>query len=141
MGLINQLWRPIDRAQTLKAPHFTTSQSVTSPIAENNINGTSDNEIFTSFNDIINKPTPSINRALPTTPMARMNTTLRVLATENSFLNAKFESLESKLYGEIRAIKSFFHRSAPIVKKCQTKSHKQRAGLQYQHWRNNYPEK
>ena len=37
-----------------------------------------------------------------------MNTTLRFLTTGNSSLNAKFESLESKLYGEIVAIKSYF---------------------------------
>ena len=106
--MINQLYRPIDTAITSKAPHSTTSQPVTSPIAENNINGTSDNDIVTSVNDIINKPTPSINRSLPTTPIAGINTTPRVLTTENSSLNVKFESLESKLYGEIIAIKSFF---------------------------------
>ena len=33
-GLINQLYRPIDRAITSKASHSTTSQSVISPIAE-----------------------------------------------------------------------------------------------------------
>ena len=81
--MINQLYRPIDTAITSKAPHSTTSQSVTSPITENNVNGTSDNDIVTSFNDIINKPTPSINRSLPATPMAGINTTPRVLATEN----------------------------------------------------------
>ena len=106
--MINQLYRPIDTAITSKAPHSTTSQSVTSPIAENNVNGTSHNDIVTSVNDIINKPTPSINRSLPATPMTGINTTPRVLSTENSSLNAKFESLESKLYGEIIAIKSFF---------------------------------
>ena len=36
------------------------------------------------------------------------NTTPCVLNTGNSSLNAKFESLESKLYGEIIAIKSYF---------------------------------
>ena len=38
----------------------------------------------------------------------RINTTPRALTTGNSSLNAKFESLESKLYGEIVAIKSYF---------------------------------
>ena len=94
-GLINQLYRPIDTAITSKAPHPTTSQSVTSPIAENNVTGTSDNYVVTSVNDIINKPTPSVNRSLPATPMAGINTTPRVLTTENSSLNAKFESLEN----------------------------------------------
>ena len=100
-GLINQLYRPIDTAVTSKAPHSTTSQSVISPLAENHVHDTSDN-------DIINKPIPSINRSLPATPMAGINTTPRVLTTGNSSLNAKFESLESKLYGEIIAIKSYF---------------------------------
>ena len=81
---------------------------VISPVAENHVNGTSDNDIVTSVNDIINKPIPSINRSLPATPMAEINTTPRVLTTGNSSLNAKFESLELKLYGEIIAIKSYF---------------------------------
>ena len=34
-SLINQLYRPIDKAITLNVPHSTTSQSVISPIAEN----------------------------------------------------------------------------------------------------------
>ena len=62
-GLINQLYRPIDTAVTSKGPHPTTSQSVISPITENHVHDTSDN-------DIINKPIPSINRSLPATPMA-----------------------------------------------------------------------
>ena len=45
---------------------------------------------------------------MPATPVAGMNTPPRVLTTGNSSLNAKFESLESKLYGEIIAIKSYF---------------------------------
>ena len=69
-GLINQLYRPVDTAITSKAPHSTTSQSVISPIAENHVDDTSDNDILTSVNDIINKPIPSINRSLPATPMA-----------------------------------------------------------------------
>ena len=52
-GLINQLYRPIDTAITSKAPHSTPLQPVMSAIAENHLNGTSDN-------DIINKPIPSI---------------------------------------------------------------------------------
>ena len=40
--------------------------------------------------------------------MAGINTTPRVLFTGNSSLNTKFESLESKLNGEIIAIKSYF---------------------------------
>ena len=107
-NLINQLYRPIDTVITSKAPHSTTSQSVISPIAENHVHDTSDNDIVTSVNDIINKPIPSINRSFTATLMARINTTPRVLTTGNSSLNAKFESLESKLYGKIIAIKSYF---------------------------------
>ena len=106
--MINQLYRPIDTAIASKAPHSTTSQSVISPIAENHVHDTSDNDIVTSVNDFINKPIPSISRSLPATPMAGINTLPRVLTTGNSSLNAKFESLESKLYGEITAIKSYF---------------------------------
>ena len=69
-GLINQLYSPIDAAITSKATHSTTSQSVISPIAENHVHDTSDNDIVTSVNDIINKPIPSMNRSLPATPMA-----------------------------------------------------------------------
>ena len=95
-GLINQLYRTVDTAITSKAPHSTTSQSVISPIAENHVHGTSDNDI--------DKPIPSINRSLPATPMAGINTPPRVLITGNSSLNA----IESKLYGEIIAINSYF---------------------------------
>ena len=107
-GLINQLYRPIDTAVTSKGPHPTTSQSVISSIAENHVHDTSDNDIVTSINDIINKTIPSINTSLPATPMAGINTTPRVLTKGNSSLNAKFESLESKLHGEIIAIKLYF---------------------------------
>ena len=100
-GLINQLYRPIDTAITSKAPHSTTSQSVISPIAENYVHGTSDNDI--------DKPIPSINRSLPATPMAGINTTPRVFTTRNSSLNAKFESLESTLWGNY-SNKIIFHR-------------------------------
>ena len=88
--------------------HPTTSQSVILPIAENHVHDTSDNDIVTSVNDMIDKHIPSINRSLPATPMAGINTTPRVLIRGNSSLNAKFESLESKLHGEIIAIKSYF---------------------------------
>ena len=59
-------------------------------------------------NDIINKPIPSINTLLSSTPMAGINTTPRVLTIGNSSLNDKFESLESKLFGKIMAVKSYF---------------------------------
>ena len=85
--MINQLYRPIGTAIATKVPHSTTPQSVISPIAENHVHDTSDNDIVTSVNDIINKP-------IPATPMAGINTTPSVLTTGNSSLNAKFESLE-----------------------------------------------
>ena len=68
-SLIKQLLRPLGKAITLKALHSTPSQSVISPIAENHINGTSEN-------DIINEPIPSINRSLSATPTAGVNITL-----------------------------------------------------------------
>ena len=40
--------------------------------------------------------------------MARINTIGRVLTIGNSSLSAKFESLESKLFGEIISVKSYF---------------------------------
>lgn len=67
--LIKQLLRPLGKAITLKALHSTPSQSVISPISENHINGTSEN-------DIINEPIPSINRSLSATPTAGINITL-----------------------------------------------------------------
>ena len=114
--MINQLCRPIDTAITTKALHSTTSQSVISPIAENHVHDTSDNYIVTSVNDIINKPIPAINRSLHATEMAGLNITPRVLTTGNSSLNAKFESLESKLYEEIIAIKSYFTDELRLLK-------------------------
>ena len=107
-GLINQLYRPIDTAITSKAPHSTTSQSVISPIAENYVNDTSDNDIITGDNDIINKSIPSISRSLPATLMPGINATPRVLTIGNSSLNANFQPLESKLYREIISVKSYF---------------------------------
>ena len=100
-GLINQLYRPIDTAVTSNAPLSTPSQSLISPISENHVNDTSDN-------DSIHKPIPSITRSLPATPMAEIKTTPRVLTIGNSSLNAKFESLESKLCRKIIAMKSYF---------------------------------
>ena len=60
--------------------------------------------------------------------MAGINTNPRVLTTENSSLNVKFESLETNLYEEIIAIKSFFTDELRSLK-----NDKQRAGLRYQH--------
>ena len=95
------IYRPIDTVIISKAPHSTPSQSVISPIGENHVNGTSDN-------DIINRPIPSINRSLPATQMVGINSTPRTLTVGNSSLNTKFESLELKLGGEIIAMKSYF---------------------------------
>ena len=60
------------------------------------------------MNDIINKPTPSINRTFPATLMAGINTAPRVLNIGNSSLNAKFEYLESEQCGEIIEMKLYF---------------------------------
>ena len=60
--------------------------------------------------------------------MAGINTNPRVLTTENSSLNVKFESLESNLYEEIITIKSFFTDELRSLK-----NDKERAVLRYQH--------
>ena len=92
------LYRPIDTAIISKAPHFSPSQCLISPIVENHVNDTRDN-------DIINKLIPSINRSLLLAAMAGINTAHRVLTIGNSSLNANFEFLESKLYGKIMPMK------------------------------------
>ena len=57
----------------------------------------------------MNKTFPLLpNRSLPTTPPTTANTTPRLFSIDNSTLNSKLESLESKLYGKIVAMKQFF---------------------------------
>ena len=48
------------------------------------------------------------NRSLPTTPPTTAYTTPRLFSIDNSTLNSKLESLESKLHGKIVAMKQFF---------------------------------
>ena len=71
--------------------------------------------------------------------MAGINTTLGVFTIGNSSLNAKFESLESKLCGKILTMKLYFIDELPPLKN-EASINKKKAGLQYQHRRNNYPE-
>ena len=99
-GLTNQLCRSIDTAIISKVSHSTPSQFLISPTAEHHVNGTSVNNIFY-------KLIPSINRSLPATPMAGINTIHRVLTIGISFLNTKLESLQSKLNVNIMAMKSY----------------------------------
>ena len=57
----------------------------------------------------MNKTFPLLpNRSLPTTPPTTANTTPRLFSIDNSTLNSKLESLESKLHGKIIAMKQFF---------------------------------
>ena len=88
-GLINKLYRPIEKSQITPDTHQSTpSRSKTPPASENH--------------------RITINRSLPATPLTQSNTTPRILSLENSSLNAKLESLESKLCGKIMAMKSHF---------------------------------
>ena len=76
------------------------------------------NQLYRPIDSVMSMilPTPSINRSLPVTPIAGINTTPRVLTTEYSSLNGKLKSLESKIYGEIIAIKSFFTDELRLLK-------------------------
>ena len=57
----------------------------------------------------MNKTFPLLpNRSLPTTPPTTANTIPGLFSIDNSTLNSKLESHESKLYGEIVAMKQFF---------------------------------
>ena len=47
-------------------------------------------------------------RSLPTAPPTTANITPRLFSIDNSILNSKLESLESKLHGKIVAMKQFF---------------------------------
>ena len=100
-GLINKLYRPIEKSQITPDTHQSTpSRSKTPPASENH---------RITINDSINRSIlSSINRSLPATPLTQSNTTPRILSLENSSLNAKLESLESKLCGKIMAMNSHF---------------------------------
>ena len=99
-GLVNKSNRLI----RTKAPLCNPSPAQVSPDPVNDTSIIND-----SISKSLNKSIPlSINRSLPPAPIANVNTTPRLLSISNSTLTAKLESLESKLYGKIIAMKSYF---------------------------------
>ena len=96
-GLFNKLYRLIETSNTAtKTPQSTPSQFKTPSAEENH---------FITINKSI---LPSLIRSLPETPIVEPNTTPSVLSIGISSLNARLEGLETKLCGEIVAIKSYF---------------------------------
>ena len=92
--MINKYNRPIN----LKSPQPTEIPTTAEKVNVVNIR---------SINDSMNKTFPLLpNRSLPTTPPTTANTTL--FSIDDSTLNSKLESLESKLHGKIVAMKQFF---------------------------------
>ena len=66
----------------------------------------------------------SLNRSLSATPIVEPNIIPSVLSIGNSSLNARLEALETKLCGQIMAMKSYFmdelrslKEEAPVTKK------------------------
>ena len=100
-GLFNKLYRLIETSNTAaKTPQSTPSQFKIPSAEENH---------FITINDSVNKSIlPSLIRSLPETPIVEPNTTPSVLSIGISSLNARLEGLETKLCGEIVAIKSYF---------------------------------
>ena len=100
-GLFNKLYRLIETSNTAtKTPQSTPSQFKTPSAEENH---------FITINDSVNKSIlPSLIRSLSETPIVEPNTTPSVLSIGISSLNARLEGLETKLCGEIVAIKSYF---------------------------------
>ena len=89
-GIINKYNRPIN----LKSPE--PSEPSGNVVNTRNINNS------------LNKTFPLVpNRSLPATPVPIANTTPRLFSIDNVALNSKLESLESKLYGKIVAMKQF----------------------------------
>ena len=96
----------INKSNRLISPKTPVSNPSPAQVSPDPVNDTSIND---SIDKSLNKSIPpSINRSLPPTPIANVNTTPRLLSISNSTLNAKLESLESKLYGKIIAMKSYF---------------------------------
>ena len=94
-GVINKYNRPIN----LKSPQPTEIPTTAEKVNVANIR---------SINDSMNKTFPLLpNRSLPTTPPTTANTTPRLFSIDNSTLNSKLESLESKLHDKIVAMKQF----------------------------------
>ena len=95
-GVINKYNRLIN----LKSPQPTEIPTTAEKVNVANIR---------SIHDSMNKTFPLLlNRSLPTTPPTTANTTPRLFSIDNSTLNSKLESLESKLHGKIVAMKQFF---------------------------------
>ena len=95
-GVINKYNRPIN----LKSPQPTEIPSTAEKVNVVNIR---------SINDSMNKTFPLLpNRSFPTTPPTTANTTPHLFSIDNSTLNSKVESLESKFHGKIVAMKQFF---------------------------------
>ena len=106
----------IKKSNRLMSPKTPVSNPSPAQVSPYPVNDTS--IINDSINKSLNKSIPpSINRSLPQTPIANVNTTPRLLSINNSTLNAKLESLESKLYGKIIAMKSYFTNELQSLKK------------------------
>ena len=87
-GVINKYNRLIN----LKSPQPTEIPTTAEKVNVANIR---------SINDSMNKTFPLLpNRSLPTTPPTTANTTPRLFSIDNSTLNSKLESLESKRHGK-----------------------------------------
>ena len=87
----------INKSNRLISPKAPVSKPSPVQVSPDPVNDTS--IINDSINKSLNKSIPpSINRSLPPTP----------ISISNSTLNAKLESLDSKLYGKIIAVKSYF---------------------------------
>ena len=95
-GVINKY----NRLMNLKSPQPTEMPTTAEKVNVANIR---------CINDSMNKTFPLLpNRSLPTTPPTTANTTPCLFSIDNSTLNSKLESLESKLHGKIVAMKQFF---------------------------------
>ena len=96
-GIINKYNRPIN----LKSPEPSEPSEPTTAEKGNVVN-------TRNINNSLNKTFPLVpNRSLPATPVPIANTTPRLFSIDNVALNSKLESLESKLYGKIVAMKQF----------------------------------
>ena len=96
-GIINKYNRPIN----LKSPEPSEPSEPTTTENGNVVN-------TRNINNSLNKTFPLVpNRSLPATPVPIANTTPRLFSIDNVALNSKLESLESKLYGKIIAMKQF----------------------------------
>ena len=97
----------INKSNRLISPKTPASNPSPAQVSTDPVNDTS--IINDSINKSLNKSIPpSITRSLPPALITNVNTTPRLLSISNSTLNAKLESLESKLYGKIIAMKSYF---------------------------------